>query len=156
MSLMLNYCKSKLKLGFTLIEMLVVIAILGLLATVGLGSFQSSQMKSRDTQRKNDLNQIQKALELYYNDNGKYPLTADFPGAGGSWQDANGTIYMKLVPADPKYSVYFYLSNDGTWYKLYARLENTQDPKYKADGYVGTNCGGELCNYGVASSNMTP
>ncbi|MGB9706948.1 MAG: type IV pilin protein, partial [Microgenomates group bacterium] len=61
------------KFGFTLIELLVAVAILGILATVGLGSFQSSQMKGRDARRKSDLSQIQKALEMYYNDKGAYP-----------------------------------------------------------------------------------
>jgi len=59
--------------GFTLMELLIVIAILGLLATIGLGSFRTSQMKGRDAQRKSDLSQIQKALEMYYNDYSGYP-----------------------------------------------------------------------------------
>jgi len=142
--------------GFTLIELLVVIAILGVLATVGLGSFQSSQMKGRDARRKSDLSQIQKALEMYYNDKGGYPLS--IPDVGNEWRDTSvgddGTLYMKSVPGDPKGGSYCYES-DGSYYKIYAKLENTKDPKIitpdssacsAADGY----------NYGVSSSNATP
>jgi prepilin-type N-terminal cleavage/methylation domain-containing protein len=65
--------------GFTLIELLVVIAIIGLLATLSVVAFSSSTAKARDAKRKQNLVQIQKALELYYNDNNAYPST------GGNW-----------------------------------------------------------------------
>lgn len=145
--------------GFTLIELLVVMVILGLLALVGLGSYQTTQMKSRDAKRKNDLNQLQKSLEMYNNDKSVYPSL--LPGSGGEWRDAaSGELYIKEVPADPKYGDYFYESN-GQYYKIYARLENTKDPAIPkdADGnpssYSGTVCGEEPCNYGVSSSNTS-
>ena len=143
------------KFGFTLIELLVAVAILGILATVGLGSFQSSQMKGRDARRKSDLSQIQKALEMYYNDKGVYPTA--IPGGGNEWKDTSvsgGTLYMKSVPADPKGGNYCYESN-GTYYKLYAKLENTRDPKIiTPNSSVCTAANGY--NYGVSSSNVTP
>ena len=52
----------KFRYGFTLIELLVVIAILGVLAAVGLATFNTSQMRGRDAQRKSDLKQISNAL----------------------------------------------------------------------------------------------
>lgn len=142
-------------LGFTLIELLVVIAILGILATIGLGSFQSSQRKGRDAQRKSDLSQIQKALEMYYNDNGKYPLTSEMQAllnSGSSWTAAGGsTIYMKTVPKGPKGDVYCYES-DGSYYKLYAKLENIQDQNILTPN--STIC--RDYNYGVSSDNVLP
>lgn len=138
------------KKGFTLIELLVAIAILGILATVGLGSFRSSQMKGRDAQRKHDLGQIQKGLEMYYNDYGSYPSSLPT----GEWTDGK-TIYMKSVPTDPKGGSYCYES-DGNYYKIYAKLENSQDPAITKSGCVGCSCscGGEsgYC-YKVASPN---
>ena len=147
------------KKGFTLIELLVVIAILGMLATIGMGSFRSSQIKGRDAQRKSDLGQIQKALEMYYNDYGQYP--SSIPAGGGSWQDAKGTLYMKEVPKDPKAPtfVYVYQQKDtGVGYAVYARLENTNDPCFKTGVCkdYGIACGGGNCNYAVASANVIP
>jgi len=148
---------SKLKVksfGFTLMELLIVIAILGLLATIGLGSFRSSQMKGRDAQRKSDLTQIQKALEMYHNDYSGYPET--LPAGGGSWLDAKGTLYMKEVPKDPKDFDYCYeTETNQTWYRLYAKLENNQDRGIAKSGCsAGCTCGGDnTYNYKVTSSN---
>jgi len=140
--------------GFTLMELLIVMAILGLLATIGLGSFRSSQMKGRDAQRKSDLGQIQKALEMYYNDYSGYPET--LPDGGGSWQDAKGTLYMKEVPKDPKDFDYCYETEaNQTWYRIYAKLENNQDSGIAKTGCsAGCTCGGDnTYNYKVTSSN---
>ena len=73
--------------GFTLVELLIVISIIGILAGIGLASFNSAQAKSRDTKRKTDLQQVGNALELYYNDKGQYPAPAadnsgNFMGCG--------------------------------------------------------------------------
>lgn len=59
--------------GFTLIELLVVIAIIALLASVVISSLQSARKKARDAQRMSDIQQIQKAIELYKLDNGHAP-----------------------------------------------------------------------------------
>lgn len=149
--------------GFTLIELLVVMAILGILAVIGLGSFRSAQIKGRDAKRKHDLSQIQKALEMFYNDNQGYPLTADFPTSGTTWQSA-GTVYLKEIPSDPKFGSYQY-SSDGVEYRLYARLENENDGCFDAttgpcsagyDGYDGITCGTTtlFCNYQMTSPNI--
>ena len=140
--------------GFTLMELLIVIAILGILATIGLGSFRSAQIKGRDAQRKSDLTQIQKALEMYYNDYSGYPET--LPAGGGSWLDAKGTLYMKEVPKDPKDFDYCYeTETNQTWYRLYAKLENSQDSGIAKTGCSnGCTCNGDnTYNYKVTSSN---
>ncbi len=148
--------------GFTLIELMVVMVILGLLATVGLASFRTSQIKSRDAKRKSDLGQIQRALELYYNDYNTYPDSVggkiSVGGAlnwGDEFKDAKETVYMKELSKDPtKNPDYCYASSASpVSYKLYAKLENSQDPRIGGP----YTCGGvSSYNYGVASANETP
>lgn len=123
-------------LGFTLIELLVVISIIGLLASVVLVSLNNARKKARITKRVVDLKQIQKALELYYNENNGYPVAQPnywSECAGSSWgwvqkpknQWIPGLVpaYVASLPADPQMnssnstSCYAYLS-DGVNYSL--------------------------------------
>ncbi len=61
--------------GFTLIELLVVIAIIGVLSSVILVSLNTVRSKARDAQRQSDITEVNKAVQLYYDDNGSYPST---------------------------------------------------------------------------------
>ena len=61
------------KSGFTLVELLVVISIIGVLASVVFASINSARAKARDARRIADLRQIATALEFYYDANGQYP-----------------------------------------------------------------------------------
>ena len=83
------------KPGFTLIELLVVIAIIGILATLAVVALQNSRKSANDAKTLADIRQIQTALELYFNDNGEYPLTGEIDNtiATGSF------IYMTKVPS---------------------------------------------------------
>ena len=68
------------KKGFTLIELLVVIAIVGVLSSVVLVSLNTARDKSRYSHATSQLVEIEKALELYYSNNGQYPADVG-PGA---------------------------------------------------------------------------
>ena len=61
------------KTGFTIIELLIVIAIIGILAGLVLTNFQGAQAKARDAQRKTRLNSVYGKLEEFYNNNNGYP-----------------------------------------------------------------------------------
>lgn len=69
--------------GFTIIELLIVIAIIAILALLVLNNFQGAQAKARDSQRQTDINNMHGKLEEFYNENSFYPSSfaaADFPG----------------------------------------------------------------------------
>ena len=106
--------------GFTLIELLVVIAIIGSLSALFLPNFMAARERARDSQRKSDLRQIQKALELYKQDQSPtdVPATAGLPVVDACWSSGlgcTGNIYMNKFPGDPNRTPgnYFY-SNNGT------------------------------------------
>lgn len=84
--------------GFTLIEILVVVSIIGVLTTVVLVSLNSAKDKATDVKSVTELDQLRKALELYRTDNGKYPGEENgvyAPGAIGICdlrKDINGAL----------------------------------------------------------------
>lgn len=91
--------------GFTLIELLVVIAIVGMLAGVITLRAAGARGKSRDTKRKADVHQLQKSLDLYFDDFSTYPA----PTAGVDTEVyltdelfvTGMTPYMAQLPKDP-------------------------------------------------------
>lgn len=95
----------KAQAGFTIIELLIVIAIIAILAGLVLNNFQGAQAKARDTQRVTDINNLHSKLEEYYNENNGYPNTftaATFPGIDGeSLKDPKGqSVTINAVVAD--------------------------------------------------------
>jgi type II secretion system protein G len=158
------------QLGFTLLEMTVVLAIMGILASAAVGAYLASQKKGRDAGRKSDLAQLERALEAYTSDHGLYPAAIgsriascgapNYDGAcgwGAEFRDKNGTVYMKQLPRDPAaQQIYVYLaSTDRKKYQLFALLENQNDPSIANYTYI-CSTSSVTCNYGVSSSNATP
>lgn len=72
------------KSGFTIIEILVVIAVIGILTTIGLVSFSRYQVDSRDTQRSTKTAILAEALEKYYDQNGEYPSCSTMTGSAAT------------------------------------------------------------------------
>lgn len=102
---------SPLSHGFTIVELLIVIVVIGILAALVLNTFSGAQKKARDSKRKDDISKITKALELYYVDYGRYPSSggsttinsAWSTTADSSWDAFSNTLrpYMGEVPKDP-------------------------------------------------------
>ncbi len=61
--------------GFTLLELLLVIAIVGILSSVTVTNLSQLKAKARDANRISDVEQIQKVVEIYFDDHGEYPNT---------------------------------------------------------------------------------
>jgi general secretion pathway protein G len=163
--------------GFTLVELMVVISIMAVLTGIIGGSFLTTRFRARDAERKNNMSQLQRALEMYYTDNRAYPAASgtEIAGCGLSGTDAcawgaqfknttTGTVYMVQLPSDAKRPTiqYVYEVNaTHTKYRLYTRLENEQDSgtDHNHDGNTGdtysVTCGTSLCNFGMASPTTT-
>lgn len=136
--------------GFTLVELLVVISIIGILATITMASLNAARAKSRDVRRKQDIESIQTALEMYYDAYGGYPSSAcpavDYKIKNSLAQEAKMKTVISVMPADPitpgdcYNNQYLYLSNQynncaavnslgyanalATKYALYATFED--------------------------------
>lgn len=88
--------------GFTLLELLVSISIIGVLISLGAVSYSTAQKKARDSKRQGDLRAIQNALEQYYSICG-YVYPTAMPAAGSPITCPTGSvIVLEAYPVDPK------------------------------------------------------
>lgn len=132
--------------GFTLIELLIVIAMIGVLSTILMVNFVGIRERARDARRKNEIRQIQAALELYRSDIGTYPGSGAVTCGNALTSPDGQATYMNRVPCDPIYTNYYYATTAGG-YQLYACLENRNDNEKAAStpsscpiaAYVVTN-----------------
>jgi len=107
--------------GFTLIELIVVVAIIAVLSTILFGFLGDSKIKARDTKRVSDIKEIQLALEVYHSVNKKYPSGLPELKTGG---------FIPEVPVAPPNSTYIYVplgpaTGNCTNYHLGVHIEGT-------------------------------
>lgn len=129
--------------GFTLIELIITMAIIAVLAGLSLFALKGARESARDTRRKSDLESIRSAIELFKADCNVYP--SSLPAVGTSLtgaaalgcNPANTNIYIQSVPGDPgSNALYNYTRTTTVTYTLCSHLEDSTA--------VVTGCG--TCN----------
>jgi len=139
--------KKNLTHGFTIIELLVVLAIIAMLSSIVMSLFSTSKAKARDSKREEDMKDIQNGLNLYASNNQTYPICEEEVIDGGSDCFSSALIssgFMKGVPTDPlgrgagsscggSEREYCYVS-DGFYYVLKYSLE-TDNISGKSSGW---------------------
>ena len=115
--------------AFTLIEALIVVAILALLATLSIMSVKNQVLKGNDAKRKADINRIKIAVEEYEKDHNCYPQSVVCTGGGTGLQP-----YLNKIPCDSTTNQSYAYEPSCTsggccpnWYRFYAKLQNTAD-----------------------------
>ncbi|HVE43726.1 MAG TPA: type II secretion system major pseudopilin GspG [Gammaproteobacteria bacterium] len=126
--------------GFTLIEVMVVVVILGILAAIIVPQVMSRPQQARMVKVKQDFLAIESALDLYKLDNGTYPTTDQglqalvsqptAPPVPSNWKTGG---YLQSIPVDP-------------WGHHYQYMNNDEKPKIFTDA---SEAGGELSNMSV-------
>lgn len=134
---------SKNKKGFTLVELLVVISIIGILSSLSTISVNVARERARDAKRQADMSQLQLALYFYFDDNLRFPKTPSTGESNMQFQEdgsffvdylvpyLNGTCstctikYMSTVPLDPLNFDQFryHYNSDGRTFVLSSYLE---------------------------------
>lgn len=139
----------KLKYGFTLIEILIVMTLIALLAGISLFGLQGARESARDAQRKGDLQAIRSALEFYRSDCGAYPdvSAGDFESRVGSpFTSGDGSCpatispartYLTDVPTDPTGGSYHYNRTSAYTYELCTTLEEAPASPESCSGNIG-------------------
>jgi prepilin-type N-terminal cleavage/methylation domain-containing protein len=120
--------------GFTIVELLIVIVVIAILAAISIVAYNGIQERARFSAMRSDLSSLNKAIQLYYADNGTYPITPTSTSyCSGNWcgwdQGTNDNFIPGLAPkyitstpqlsaANANGDTYLYRSPDGTAYKL--------------------------------------
>lgn len=147
----------KIKKGYTLVELLVVMALVAVLSGISLFAMQGARESGRDAERKSDLETIRSALELYKSDCDTYPNVSagDFYtniGSDHNFGDNDGgscgsgsRIYLYNVPQDPVggSNIYYYRRLSSFTYELCAVLDDAPT------GSTGCGPSNNIGNYRV-------
>lgn len=118
--------------GFTIVELLIVIVVIGILAALVVTTFSGVQRKARNAERQSDINAIHTQLEAYFNEKNEYPTLAQINDAAGTVRTGELKSLDAGALKDPKGTTeqlcdtgsncYVYVST-GTTYTLTANLE---------------------------------
>lgn len=136
--------------GFTIVELLIVIVIIGILATLVIVTFSGVQQKARDSERKTDINAVASQLEAFYANKGYYPTITDINDS--SWRSANEFRIDDKAFVDPSTTGTTSLqnglvgsgSNTAKVYYYIAYSSGTTD--------CGTTAGAQCASYVVGSN----
>jgi len=110
--------------GFTLIELMIVVSIVGILATIAVPSYQSSVIKARETVLRQDLFTLRELLDHHRADKGKYPPSLDGLVTAG---------YLRAIPKDP------FTNSPNSWQQIMEPTEGGIFDVYSGSDIVGTD-----------------
>lgn len=85
--------------GFTIVELLIVIVVIAILATLVIVTFTGIQQKARDSKRQTDIDALDSHLEAFYANNGYYPTIDDLTTSG--WTNTNMKGFDPTALTDP-------------------------------------------------------
>jgi len=104
-------CASRPRAGFTLLELLIVIAIIAILVAIMLPAFGGMKKKARIRQTEAEVNALATAIRAYHTELGKWPVSAD---VGGLWSDNNNLVVDQLMASQNGRRNYYQYEGDPT------------------------------------------
>jgi general secretion pathway protein G len=110
--------------GFTMIELMIVVSIVGILATLAVPSYQGTLLRAREAALRQDLFTMRDVLDQHRADQGKYPP---------SLQDLVAAGYLRAIPNDP------FTNSATTWQEITTPVEEGVVDLFSGSDLVGTN-----------------
>lgn len=112
--------------GYTLLELLVVMAVLGILAAVAVPQLLKTPIRAREAALKENLFTFRSMIDQYYADKGNYPDSLETLVTDG---------YIRKVPVDP------FTKSSETWQLTYAEADDEEGAEEAAPGIVDVHSG---------------
>lgn len=110
--------------GFTLLELMIVVSIIGILATIAVPTYQASVVKAREAVLRQDLFTLRDVIDQHRADQGKYPPSLQALVSAG---------YLRAIPKDP------FTRSDSTWQEMTEMTEGGIFDVFSGSEFVGTN-----------------
>jgi general secretion pathway protein G len=110
--------------GYTLLELLIVVTIIGILATLAVPTYQASAMKAREAALRQNLFTLRDVLDQHRADQGKYPASLQALVAAG---------YLRAIPKDP------FTQSESTWQEISESSEGGIYDVFSGSEFVSTN-----------------
>jgi general secretion pathway protein G len=110
--------------GFTLLELMIVVSVIGILATLAAPSYQSSVVKAKEAALRQDLSTVRDVLDQHKADRGKYPPSLSALVSAG---------YLRAIPKDP------FTGATTTWQEISDPVEGGVVDIFSGAEFVGTN-----------------
>lgn len=168
---------NRLKHGFTLIEILVVIVIIGILSVIVTTNFVGARERAQDSQKKSNLNQLKIALRSYYAQHKTFPASTGGSGVSGmsifgcgatgtslcgdSFTEGNPPNNIEYLPKFAKsgnfYEFRYYQCTGGDDFRATVSLSNKSDPDIAESKLKcpASSCAGPTLSYDGASDKIT-
>lgn len=105
--------------GFTLIELIIVVAIIGILATIAVPAMKTAPQRAREAALKEDLFTLRSSIDQFHGDRARYPT---------SIEEMVGLGYLRGIPVDPT------TNSAETWVVEYAEPSEQDDEREGAEG----------------------
>ncbi len=116
--------------GFTIVELLIVIVVIGILAALVITTFTGIQQKARNTERTTDIKALHGQVEAFYAQKGYYPSSGDLNDS--SWRSTNMKGLDQEALKDPKGSGYTIATSPGSTTYSYA-VTNASNASCESD-----------------------
>jgi len=110
--------------GFTLVELMIVVSLIGILATIAVPSYQSSLIKAREAVLRQDLFTLRELLDHHRADQGKYPQSLEGLVSAG---------YLRVLPKDP------FTNSSSSWQEISEPTEGGVFDVYSGSDLVGAS-----------------
>lgn len=144
----------KRRVGFTIVEILVVVVILSILASIAIVNFRGVQAQGRDNQRKTDVLLLKSAIEKYNDANGFYPLPSGCTDGSGCAASLLSSVlvptYLSSIPASPSGTNYSYVRGSAASLSYAILVTMEEAPTCKTGTKVSTGWWGTgvpLCQF---------